>query len=251
LVVVTDALLLTGLAAALLFVVVLLVEGALRAGYDPAYHTGSELGLGARGWIQRMNFIVMSAGTFAFATGVQRSLDSTIGPVLLAVFGAGLIIAGMFPPDPVRGYPPGAPIDREADLTLAAKIHDLSGPVMFLALLGACIALARQLQGGWRLYTMLTAGLGFVLMVWTAVAYQREAANTGRYNAASSSCTGAGSRRWPSTSSQTDRNPDLWRRVARPEGLDDPYRSYREQTGRFLPRLRRFKNELLPTCATP
>jgi hypothetical protein len=50
---------------------------------------------------------------------------------------------------------------------------------MFLALLGACIALARQLQGGWRLYTMLTAGLGFVLTVWTAVAYQREAANTG------------------------------------------------------------------------
>jgi hypothetical protein len=179
LIVVTDALLLTGLAAAVLFVVVLLVEGALRPGYDPIYHTGSELELGARGWIQRANFIVMSAGMFAFAAGVQRSLDSTSGPLLLAVFGSGLIIAGVFPPDPVRGYPPGAPIDPEADLTRGAKIHDVSGPVMFLALLGAGIALAGQLRGGWRLYTMLTAGIGFVLTVWTAVAYQKDAANTG------------------------------------------------------------------------
>lgn len=133
---VTDALLLTGLAATSSFVLVLLVEGALRPGYDPIYHTGSELELGDRGWIQRTNFIVMSAGTFAFAAGVQRSLDSTGGPVLLVVFGSGLIIAGVFPPDPVRGYPPGAPVDREADLSRGARIHDVSGPVMFLALLG-------------------------------------------------------------------------------------------------------------------
>jgi hypothetical protein len=177
--IVTDALLLSGLAAAVLFVVVLLVEGALRPGYDPIYHTGSELELGARGWIQRTNFIVMGAGMFAFAAGVQRSLDSRSGPLLLAVFGFGLIIAGVFPPDPVRGYPPGSPIDREADLTRGAKIHDVSGPVMFLAFLGAGVALAVQLRGGWRLYTMLTAGIGFVLTVWTAVAYQKDAAHTG------------------------------------------------------------------------
>jgi hypothetical protein len=176
---VTDALLLTGLAAAVLFVMVLVIEGALRPGYDPIYHTGSELELGARGWIQRTNFIIMSAGMFAFAAGVQRSLDSTSGPLLLAVFGSGLIIAGVFPPDPVRGYPPGAPIDREAALSRGAKIHDVSGPIMFLALLAASVALANQLGGGWRLYTMLTAGIGFVLTVWTAVAYQKDAANTG------------------------------------------------------------------------
>jgi hypothetical protein len=35
------------------------------------------------------------------------------------------------------------------------------------------------LRGGWRLYTMLTAGIGFVLTVWTAVAYQKDAAHTG------------------------------------------------------------------------
>lgn len=175
----TDVLLLVGVVAAVVFVVVLLIEGALRPGYDPSYHTGSELELGERGWIQRANFFVMGAGVFAFAMGVQRSLESTIGAVLLALFGLGLIIAGVFAPDPVRGYPPGAPTDREADLTWQAKIHDASGPVMFIALLGACLVLAGQLGGGWRVYTMVTAGVGLVLTVWTAVAYQRDAASTG------------------------------------------------------------------------
>lgn len=59
----------------------------------------------------------MGVGVFAFSAGVQRSLGSTTGAVLLAVFGFGMVVAGVFPPDPVRGYPPGAPIDRKAQLT--------------------------------------------------------------------------------------------------------------------------------------
>lgn len=175
----TDVLLLAGVAAAVVFVVILVLEGFWRAGYDPTYHTGSELELGERGWIQRVNFLVMGAGVFAFSVGVQRTLDSTIGAVLLGVFGVGLVVAGVFAPDPVRGYPPGAPIDREADLSWQAQVHDVSGPVMFLALLGACFTLAGQVQGGWRLYTIFTAVAGFLMTAWTAVAYQKDAANTG------------------------------------------------------------------------
>jgi hypothetical protein len=40
---VTETLLLVGAAAAVVFLAVLLIEGALRPGYDPIYHTGSEL----------------------------------------------------------------------------------------------------------------------------------------------------------------------------------------------------------------
>lgn len=175
----TDNLLYTAAAASVLFVAVLLVDGALRRGYDPTYHTGSELSLGERGWIQRANFFLMGAGAFAFSVGVQRALDTTIGAVLLGVFAFGLVVAGVFPPDPVRGYPPGAPIDREADLSWQAQVHDVSGPIMFLALLGACAVLVGQLQDGWRLYTTLTAIAGFVMTVWTAVAYRRDAATLG------------------------------------------------------------------------
>lgn len=175
----TDVLLFTGAATAVLFVAVLLVEGLLRPGYDPLYHTGSELELGERGWIQRANFFVMGAGVFALFVGIQRTLDSTAGPVLLGMFGVGLLIAGVFAPDPVRGYPPGAPTDRDADLTWQARIHDMSGPIMFLALLGACVALAGELQGGWRLYTAMTAIVGLAMTAWTALAYNKDAANTG------------------------------------------------------------------------
>jgi hypothetical membrane protein len=108
----TDVLPITGVVTDAAFVAVLLIEGASCPGYEPAYHTGSELELGERGWIQRINFFVMGAGVFAFAIGVQRSLNSTIGAVLLALFGIGLLIAGVFSPDPVRGYPPGAPTNQ-------------------------------------------------------------------------------------------------------------------------------------------
>jgi hypothetical membrane protein len=175
----TELLLLAGVVAAVAFVAVLLTEGALRPGYDPSYHTGSELELGARGWIQRTSFFVMGVCVIGYAIGVQRSLDTTLGAVLLALFGLGLIVAGVFAPDPVRGYPPGAPTNREADLTWQAKIHDVSGPIMFLALLGACLVLAGQLPDGWRIYTLVTAGAGFVLTVLMAAAYQKDAAKTG------------------------------------------------------------------------
>lgn len=175
----TEVLLLTGAAAAVVFVVVLLVEGAMRVGYDSTYHTGSELVLGARGWVQKANFLVMGMGVLAFSVGVQRALDTVVGMVLLDAFALGLFVAGAFAPDPVRGYPPGAPVDRDADLTWHAKVHDASGPVMFLALLGACLTLAGQLEGGWRLYTVLTAAGGIVMTVATVVAYQKDAATTG------------------------------------------------------------------------
>jgi hypothetical protein len=55
----TKLYLLLGVGAAVVFVAVVLIEGALRSGYNPVYHTGSELELGERGWIQRANFFVV------------------------------------------------------------------------------------------------------------------------------------------------------------------------------------------------
>jgi hypothetical protein len=55
----------------------------------------------------------------------------------------------------------------------------VGGPVPFLAIFGACLALAGGLDGPWRMYTVLTAIVGLVLTVWTALAFQRDAAHTG------------------------------------------------------------------------
>ncbi len=175
----TEALLLVGVAAAAIFPAVVLIEGARRPGYDPIYHTGSELELGEWGWIQRANFFLTGIGMFAFAVGVARTLGSGTGAFLLALFGAGLIIAGVFAPDPVRGYPPGTGSGPSAKLSWQGKVHNATGPVMFLALFAACLALAGRLQGGWRLYTTFTAAAGLGLTVWAALAFQKDAANTG------------------------------------------------------------------------
>jgi uncharacterized protein DUF998 len=69
------------------------------------YHRGSEVELGERGWLQRANFFLMGLGVLGFALGVDQALDSIVGAVLLSIFGFGLIVAGVFTPDPVRSYP--------------------------------------------------------------------------------------------------------------------------------------------------
>ena len=174
-----DALLIVGMATAMLFLAVVLIEGAIRSGYHPVYHTGSELELGERGWIQRANFFVVGLGMFAFAAGINQALDTVIGAVLMGTFGFGLLISGLFAPDPVRGYPPGAPIEPRAEPSWRARIHYASGPLAFLAVLGACLAVALQLDAFWQWYTLATAVAGLGMTLWTALAFQRDAANTG------------------------------------------------------------------------
>ena len=173
-------LVLIGAVTAVIFVVVLLVEGSRRPGYDPTYHTGSELSLGDRGWIQVANFLQLGVGTFAFAVGVYRALNTPIGAVLLAIFGLGMVAAGVFLPDPIRGYPPGSPVGTRDGVSWHHRAHDvIGGPVAFFAIFGACLVLAGRLDGVWRLYTLLTGVVGLVLSFGTALAYQRDAAKTG------------------------------------------------------------------------
>ena len=59
----TDVLLLAGVAAAIVFAAVLLVEGARRPGYDPIYHTGSELDLGEWGLGPASQFLAHGPGS--------------------------------------------------------------------------------------------------------------------------------------------------------------------------------------------
>ena len=75
----TGPLLIVGAATALIFLAVVLGEGMARPGYRPLYHTGSELSLGDRGWVQIANFLQLGVGMLAFALGVSRALDPWSG----------------------------------------------------------------------------------------------------------------------------------------------------------------------------
>jgi hypothetical protein len=175
----TEILILVGIATAIVFVAVLLWEGAIRPGYRPTYHTGSALSLGDRGWIQIANFLQLGVGMLLFAAGVDRTLGASLGVVLLAIFALGWIASGVFRMDPMRGYPPGTPSGTPAERSWHHQIHDLAGPLMFFAVFGACLALAGQLVAAWRVYTVFTAFAGLALTISTAVAWQKDAAWTG------------------------------------------------------------------------
>src|SRR5687768_457794 len=91
-----------GLIAGPLFVTVLLIAGAIRPDFQSVRHPGSSLALGPSGWVQSANFVVAGLLTiaFAFSLGTRKAW-------MIAIWGIGLIGAGIFVADPVSGYPPG------------------------------------------------------------------------------------------------------------------------------------------------
>jgi hypothetical membrane protein len=165
----TKTLLSCGIIGGPLFVATFLVEGATRANYDPLRHPVSSLALGDSGWTQTANFVVAGLLTLAFAAGLRRALrpgkGSTLGPLLVGVWAVGLLGAGVFPTDPVSGYPPGAP-DRLSGHSWHGALHDLiSGPA-FVALAAACFVFGRRFtahgERGWALYSAVS-GLVFAI----------------------------------------------------------------------------------------
>jgi len=81
------------------------------------------------------------------AIGLRQVLpdgnSSTWGPLLLGAFGLCPIGAGLSRPDPLPGYPPGAPITT----TLHGFPHILLSLIAFASLVAACVVLARRFAG--------------------------------------------------------------------------------------------------------
>ena len=77
-------------------------------------HALSLLANGDLGWIQVANFLIAGVLVIAGAIGARRvqhaGRGGTWGPLLLSVYGLGLIGAGVFPADPGQGFPPGTPM---------------------------------------------------------------------------------------------------------------------------------------------
>jgi hypothetical protein len=144
-----------GLAAGPFFIIVFLLEGAFKgSGYDALRHPVSSLELGANGWIQVVNFLVVGLLTIAFAVGVWRS-RLRAGAVLIGVWGVGLLGAGLFVTDPVSGFPVGTP--PTSDYTTSGALHDGFSLPAFLALAAAMIVLSRGHGLKWLLYSLLSA----------------------------------------------------------------------------------------------
>jgi hypothetical protein len=161
---ITKSLLGYGVIAGPIYVGVVAVQAATRAGFDPTRHEASLLANGALGSIQIANFLVTGTMTIAAAVGIRRAFGSgaaaTWGAALIGGYGGGLIAAGVFRADPSLGFPPGTPTGR-VEVSWHGALHLVSAGIGFACLIAACVVLAtrfaRDEERNWGWYSRLTA----------------------------------------------------------------------------------------------
>jgi hypothetical protein len=166
---VTKSLLGYGVLAGPLYVIVVLAQALLRPGFSLAHDDASLLSNGSLGWIQIANFLVTGAMVIAFAIGMRRAMtggrSALWGPLLIGVYGLGLIAAGIFVADPMYGFPPGTAAGRPAVITTHGILHIAAAGIGFLCLVAACFALARRFaregRRSWMWFSLAT-GIAFL-----------------------------------------------------------------------------------------
>ena len=170
----TRRLLTCGIVGGPLFVVVVLVQGFTRAGFDPSYHPLSLLSLGDLGWIQIANFVVTGVLFVACAAGMRRVLrpgrGAAWGPLLIGAFGLGLIMAGVFVTDAGAGFPSGAPAGAPERMSWHGIGHELGFFTATLSWMAACFVFARgfaaRRRRGWVVASIATLLGVFILESW-------------------------------------------------------------------------------------
>jgi uncharacterized protein DUF998 len=140
-----------GVAAGALFPVVALLQALFRRDFDVVRQPLSLLSLGDLGWIQISDFVVGGVLFTGLAVGMRDVLavDDPArrwGPALTAVFGLGMITAGVCRTDPALGYPPGSPVLTPTALSASGWGHTVGFALAFLALPAACVVFARHFR---------------------------------------------------------------------------------------------------------
>jgi hypothetical protein len=175
-----NILLVSGAIAGPLFTLVWIVESLTRADYNLFRHPVSSLAFGEFGWMQTANFITAGLLSLAFAAGLRLALrpqrGSTWGPLLVGIWGIGLLGAGIFLTDPVSGYPPGTP-DLVLTPSTAGALHDQFSLAGFLALTIACFVFcyrfASRGERRWAFYSAITGFLFPAGIVLASMAFSQ------------------------------------------------------------------------------
>jgi hypothetical membrane protein len=167
----TRALLLCGAIAGPLFILTVLIQDYTRPDFDPRVHLLSLLSLGDWGWVQIANFVLAGVLNVLYAAGLWRTLHpgpgGTWGPILIGLYGLGLVTVGLFTTDPANGYPPGVP--APSGPSWHGAIHALGALFVFVAVTAALAVFGRMFlrrkERGWAIYCFASAILLLLVFV--------------------------------------------------------------------------------------
>jgi hypothetical protein len=144
-----------------------------RPGFDSQRHAVSNLSLGEGGWMMMAAFIGSGLLTLLCAVGISRVLIEGRGrralPILIGLYGIGLVIAGIFPTSACCGFPAGTPEDQPLVMTTSAIIHGIGFMVAFTSLTIACFIAASRLSGSASLLS-IASGISMPLLVGVGMA---------------------------------------------------------------------------------
>lgn len=134
-----------------LYVLVSLAQALTRTAFSLRRDEWSLLALGHLGWIQMANLALTGAMIIVGSVGMRRAmgshrLDGRWAPRLLAGYGVGLVLAGLFRADPADGFPAGAPAGPARHVSTHGMLHLLSGSLGFVCLVATCFVIARGLS---------------------------------------------------------------------------------------------------------
>lgn len=165
----TARLLIAGIVSGPLFLTVGLTQAFTREGFDLDRHALSMLALGPLGFVQIANFLITGCLLAAAGWGMRRTIGTRIGawgPGLIAAFGLGMIIAGVFVADPAFGFPVGTP-DGPGTFSWHGVLHSVGFLVAMLSWAAACVVLARRfaVRGDRVLATCIGAALPAAIAV--------------------------------------------------------------------------------------
>jgi hypothetical protein len=164
----TRSLLWWGVVAGPFYLAVGLGQALVREGFDLARHPLSVLANGPGGWVQTANFVLTGLMVLAAAVGVGRALGSKSRGVtwFLGAYGVAMLVAAVFPADPVDGFPPGTPEGFPTSISTTGLVHFAAGGLGFacLAISGFAAAWAMARRGLPLLAVVsLLSGLAVVL----------------------------------------------------------------------------------------
>jgi len=139
-----------------------------RPGFDLQRHAVSNLSLGEGGWTMVTAFILSGLMTMLCAIGLSHVIAQGRGrralPILIGLYGVGLVLAGIFPPPACCGFPAGTPEDQLPIMTPGAIVHSIAFMVAFGSLIAACFVSAVRFSGISSLPSLL-AGIFMPLLV--------------------------------------------------------------------------------------